>query len=755
VAGFAYDPTSAVLVLVGPVATASGEEDQTWTFDGSTWSQLAPSESPPALSDPCLGYDPATGDLVLFGGFYNDVGSATAQAGTWAWDGTTWSESAPVTSPPGLADAAMAFDPQIGLLVMFGGVTGTIGDNVLSDQTWAWDGANWSQLAVPEHPAPRSFAGLAWDPSSSQMLLSGGGDNYVPGPADTWELGTAPIATPTITSVTAINSGASVTWTAPSLGAGVVIDSYTLTASPGGMSSSVAGDVTSGGVGGPLTNGVAYTITVTPVNQNGTYPSSAPSAPVVPLGAPGSATNVVATAGDQSVELTWTAPAPTSGAAPVSGYTISGAPSGPQTVGADTTSLDITGLTDGTGYLFAVETLSAFGDSEWDAVSQEVTPYGAVGAPTLISALAGSNHDVTVTWAPPAPVAGVAVGGYEVTTSAGGSITVGPTATSADVSGLLLEQIYYFRVFAIASTGTGPPSAWSPPLVLYDLPPGVPGSVRTTSGSGSLTVAWEAPPDGPSPPPGPPAGYIVELSNGASQRVNASATSVVFANLRNGVQYDVKVGAFNQYGYGLPSQLVDGTPYSSVGIPENVDATTEGRAVTLRWSRAARKDDGPVIGYEIRDSAGTTIRVGASEDSAKFSGLSPRSVYSFVVSALTEAGLGPPAETVTIRVPAVPPSAPRELSAADGNKWVRLSWVAPAQNGGDAIADYLITVSVCAPGKSPCEMKVVRTSTVSGTRSTATVGALTNGKRYYFSVAARTQAGESKASATVSARPTA
>jgi hypothetical protein len=73
-------------------------------------------------------YDAATSTAVLFGGFTND---------TWTWDGTTWTKQHPATSPTARQLPSMAYDAATSTAVLFGGnIAGhprrTPGD------TWTW-----------------------------------------------------------------------------------------------------------------------------------------------------------------------------------------------------------------------------------------------------------------------------------------------------------------------------------------------------------------------------------------------------------------------------------------------------------------------------------------------------------------------------------------------------------------------------------------------------------------------------------------
>ena len=143
-ASMAYDPATGEMVLFGGEATAAFLDD-TWTWNGTTWTQLSPATSPPARYGASMAFDPATGDMVLFGG----VDTSGLLDDTWTWDGSTWTEQSPATSPPARYAASMAYDPGTGNMVLFGGDNGStyFGD------TWTWDGTTWTKQS-PATPRP-------------------------------------------------------------------------------------------------------------------------------------------------------------------------------------------------------------------------------------------------------------------------------------------------------------------------------------------------------------------------------------------------------------------------------------------------------------------------------------------------------------------------------------------------------------------------------------------------------------------------
>ncbi|MHB8664205.1 MAG: fibronectin type III domain-containing protein [Acidimicrobiales bacterium] len=184
---------------------------------------------------------------------------------------------------------------------------------------------------------------------------------------------TAP-GSPTNVTASAGNAQATVSWTPPSSNGGSAITSYSVMSS-GGQTASACGTCTSATMTG-LTNGVAYTFTVTATNAAGTSAPSQPSNAVTPYGPPGAPLNVSASTGDQTAYITWTAP-PSNGGSPIDLYDVQAYTStfyaGDITTCGSCTSMTYTGLTNGTTYSFAVYAHNAAGYSP-AAWSNTVTP---------------------------------------------------------------------------------------------------------------------------------------------------------------------------------------------------------------------------------------------------------------------------------------------------------------------------------------------------------------------------------------------
>jgi N-acetylneuraminic acid mutarotase len=145
------------VVLFGGADSQGTPFGDTWTWDGSSWTDANPS-GPPARSSAAIAS--LGGKAVLFGG----AGASGALDDTWTWDGASWSKL-DVAGPSARDSAVMA--PLGGTLVLFGGEV----DSRLLGDTWTFDGAAWKQLAVPGPPA-RAWSAMA--PLDGKLVLFGG-----------------------------------------------------------------------------------------------------------------------------------------------------------------------------------------------------------------------------------------------------------------------------------------------------------------------------------------------------------------------------------------------------------------------------------------------------------------------------------------------------------------------------------------------------------------------------------------------------
>lgn len=542
----AFDPTTQIAIAAG---LGNGT---TVAFDIPS---LSISDVYPAIPtvQPLVGVDPGTGEY-----FVGTDGPSTVRAVNETTGVTLWSDplSAPY-GPAGSDLTALTVVPSIGTVFVADSGAGvvyainaTTGAVPLSGPlppgatvcSLLWDPSAGSVLAGTEagiyefDPATLGYAStpvlpdvpacaLAWDPVSGDVLsLSTSGTATLAeidllatnNPVATWTLGTDGVGIVVNSTGTAFvleGSGGNVTAVNGSTGA--ILGSFRPGATPAdalaidsadgllflGLVESGTIEVASapslsldGALDAPApVGGLAFDpasgTLVGPVGQDG----EVFLANLIPV--PGAPTSLVATAGNDTAWLNWSAPL-SSGPYPTDGYVVAAHPHAGVGVALrenTTAPTDaVHGLTDGVPY--EVEVFAAsFAGVGVEAAVATLTPTGIPYPPAAVLAAGTGPSTIEVGWATPLSDDGAPVSGYTVhyapTGGAASALMVG-NVTNATLTGLSASTEYAIWVTATNAVGTGNPSgtATGSTTAAVPPPPTSTSGVSTTTLVGSVAV---------------------------------------------------------------------------------------------------------------------------------------------------------------------------------------------------------------------------------------------------------------------------
>ena len=200
-ASLAWDPRIEKVVLFGGVAVLLSFAD-TWTWDGEIWERIATPTSPTPRGGAAMVFDATRDRLIVAGGFRSSLTSVTVQD-TWAFDGTTWTQISTATLPAPTGNERATYDAKRDVVVLSSGTTyELVADRWISRSTspaaegaihympatervielaadvagnpFDWDGATWTQRPLAPWPAQRRGAVAVSDPFTGRVLLFGG-----------------------------------------------------------------------------------------------------------------------------------------------------------------------------------------------------------------------------------------------------------------------------------------------------------------------------------------------------------------------------------------------------------------------------------------------------------------------------------------------------------------------------------------------------------------------------------------------------
>jgi hypothetical protein len=190
--GMAYDLARGVDVLFGGRRNSwipNVHSDATWEFANGNWTQVIVTQPPPALVDMGMSYHPILHQVMLFGGQRGGT-SQTASDETWIYDGSSWTQIN-VTGVRPAARVGASLVPLLdrGVCVLFGG-RDPVTMEIFND-TWEHDGVNWVQIdnVYGGIYPPRADVGIAHDFVRNRLVAFGGVDANTATLDDTWEYG--------------------------------------------------------------------------------------------------------------------------------------------------------------------------------------------------------------------------------------------------------------------------------------------------------------------------------------------------------------------------------------------------------------------------------------------------------------------------------------------------------------------------------------------------------------------------------------
>lgn len=127
-----------------------------------------------------MAWDSARNVGVFFGGlgpFDKGTSLQYDSSETWLWNGSVWLQRFPQTTPPSRAVHAMVFDSARNRVVMFGGRKAPAERDGLAtyiNDTWVFDGEDWSEIVSAQTPATRQFHAMVYDRARDRVILYGG-----------------------------------------------------------------------------------------------------------------------------------------------------------------------------------------------------------------------------------------------------------------------------------------------------------------------------------------------------------------------------------------------------------------------------------------------------------------------------------------------------------------------------------------------------------------------------------------------------
>ena len=451
-------------------------------------------------------------------------------------------------------------------------------------------------------------------------------------------------------------------------------------------------------------NGIEYDYWMTAVNRIG---ESDPTDryDVKPIGLPSSPIDLEAVVQNGTVNLYWAPPQETGGIEIIAYQVLKYLPGGSSLVleAENRTSISDTLVELGETYTYAVRCLNSLGRSETsDTISVFVSDIPSLPIGLQVN---GFDRFVTLKWSVPYSLGGVELSGYSVYRSENDGefeLVAELEANEYFYRDVSVENgnNYTYGVTALNENGESRLSGsdWAIPAGV----PSEPTDISVSEVDGGLVVIWGSP---DSTNGAPIRYYQVLRSEGDGDMIpiaemESDEREYRDENVDIATEYTYAVKARNRMGLSRMSEQAVGMVMSIPEPPTDLKATQTERGIELSW-RAPSMTGGFEIDYYMvfkwDDSTGTweeadtvdpgeTVYTDVNIEAAK--------TYKYAVKAHNERGESDLSSDVSI-TPTGVPEKPLNVKVAETEEgYLKVNWVEPRGNGGEAILHYLVQRSV-------------------------------------------------------------
>ena len=104
---------------------------------------------------------------------------------TWAWDGAQWTQVS-TQGPPARFPGGLIYDSARQEVLLYSGhFAESTGEFIGYDDLWAWDGTSWREISQNQPtPGHRTHSAMVFDPNTeSVLLISSGSQTFL---SDLW-----------------------------------------------------------------------------------------------------------------------------------------------------------------------------------------------------------------------------------------------------------------------------------------------------------------------------------------------------------------------------------------------------------------------------------------------------------------------------------------------------------------------------------------------------------------------------------------